>query len=572
MRALRASARLNDDPGRTLPVVVNELAERFGDAPALIGETESFTFRALAARMNQVSRWALDDGVGAGDIVALMMQNRPEYFAIWLGIVQIGGVVALLNINLTGRSLAHCAGVAKPSRVIVADRYAEVWREAAARLEEPPRCFTHGGAGSIDDDWSARDGAPLAEFQPPVLSDRALLIYTSGTTGLPKAAHVSHHRIMSWSVWFAALADTGPGDRMYDCLPMYHSVGGVVAIGAVLVNGGSVVIRERFSAREFWGDVVRHGCTMAQYIGELCRYLLSAPQDPNECAHRLRIVCGNGLRADVWPKFQQRFAIPRVLEFYAATEGTFSLYNVEGQVGAIGRVPSFMRARSPVALIRVDPATRQPIRGPDGFCVRCAVNETGEAIGRLGDDATARFEGYTNEADSEMKMLRDVFRAGDAYARTGDLMRCDARGFFAFVDRLGDTFRWKGENVAALEVASTLTSCRGVVDAAVYGVEVPGLEGRAGMALLATEGPLDLDAVAEALKALPPYARPLFLRHGAAIDVTATFKHQKQGLIEDGFDPARISDPLFAFDAAAGAFVPLDAALHARIVAGQIRL
>ena len=316
---------------------------------------------------------------------------------------------------------------------------------------------------------------------------------------------------MMWSYWFAGLADITADDRMYDCLPMYHSVGGIVAIGAALVNGGSVVLQERFSARQFWDDVARWDCSLFQYIGELCRYLAAAPPHPAERAHRLRLACGNGMSADVWRAFEKRFAIARILEFYAATEGNFSLYNVEGKVGAIGRVPSFLMARNPVALVRFDFDADQPLRGADGFCVRCGCDEPGEAIGRIsrdGRDLSARFEGYTSAADTEKKILRNVFAPGDAYMRSGDLMRLDAQGFYYFVDRIGDTFRWKGENVATLEVASALCACPGVVEAVVYGVAAPGAEGRAGMALLGVEGGLDLAEVARHMRALPALCAP----------------------------------------------------------------
>ena len=286
--------------------------------------------------------------------------------------------------------------------------------------------------------------------------DRALYIYTSGTTGLPKAANVSHFRLMQWSHWFAGMMDTRPNDRMYNCLPMYHSIGGVVAIGAPLVNGGSVVIRERFSASHFWDDVVEWNCTLFQYIGELCRYLVNSPPHPREAEHRLRLCCGNGLRPDVWEEFKRRFRIPQILEFYAATEGNFSLYNCEGKPGAIGRIPSFLAHRFPMALVKFDIETGEPIRNEEGFCIRCSANEVGEAIGKIldgGSSPGSRFEGYTDKEASDRKILRNVFMNGDAWFRTGDLMRRDENGYFYFVDRVGDTFRWKGENVSTTEVA-----------------------------------------------------------------------------------------------------------------------
>jgi len=576
LRALEATSEIAKDPRRTFPAIVNELARRFGDAPALISDAETFSFRALAARMNRYSRWALAQGIGPGVTVGLLMPNRPEYLAIWLGVTQVGGVVALLNTNLAGRALAHCIAVATPRHIIVDVELSAAYLEAASMLVQPPALSLHGGdlpfARSID---AFCGELPPLEAAAPTLSSPALLIYTSGTTGLPKAANVSHHRIVAWSAWFAGLSDTGPDDRMYDCLPMYHSVGGVVAIGALLVNGGSVVLRDRFSASDFWRDVVRHDCTMVQYIGELCRYLVAAPTDPYARSHRLRIACGNGLRADVWKAFQTRFAVPRVLEFYAATEGNFSLYNVEGEIGAIGRVPPFLRARSPIALVRFDAERQGPARGADGFCERCAAGEAGEAIGRLPNeerDPSSRFEGYTDAAESEKKILRNVFATGDAYVRTGDLMRMDLKGFYYFVDRVGDTFRWKGENVSTQEVAAVLAACPGVLDAAVYGVVVPHAEGRAGMALLAMPDALELDAITNAVKTLPDYARPVFLRIGCAIGVTETFKHKKSALSGEGFDPDRVTDQLFVYDKTRGSYVALDREIHQAIVEGAVRL
>ncbi len=401
--------------------------------------------------------------------------------------------------------------------------------------------------------------------------DEALLIYTSGTTGLPKAARVSHHRIMMWTHWFAGLIDPSPDDRMYNCLPLYHSVGGVVAPGSVLLGGGSVVIREKFSASRFWRDVTETGCTVFQYIGELCRYLASAPPDPLERRHSLRICTGNGLRPDVWERFRERFAVPRILEFYAATEGTVSLYNVEGKVGAVGRVPSFMARRSPALIVRHDVETGLPVRDAQGRCIPAAIEETGELLGRLSSKAEHSFEGYTNRSETERKILRDVLEPGDAWMRTGDLMRRDAQGFYYFVDRIGDTFRWKGENVATTEVAAALCACDGVTEANVYGVTVPGADGRAGMAALVVTEAFDLTHLHATLaERLPAYARPLFLRIVPSFAQTETFKQKKTGLAEEGFDPTAISDPLYVDSE--GAYRPLDMALFRAIEAGQLRL
>jgi fatty-acyl-CoA synthase len=578
LRALAATSTIGIHPDRTLPVLIAELAERHGRAPALLSRREGFSYAELAARANLYACWALAQGLVKGDTVCLLMPNRPEYLAIWLGLTRVGVVVSLLNTSLTGASLAHCIAVAAPRHIIVAAELIIAFESARTELADSPQIWVHGcdhaGLPRIDHALNSLSSEPLpAHKLPPVgIEDRALYIYTSGTTGLPKAAIVSHHRVMRWSLWFGALMDVRASDRMYDCLPMYHSVGGIVAIGALLAHGRSVVIREKFSAREFWDDVTRYDCTLLQYIGELCRYLLRAEPHPREWEHRIRIACGNGLRPDVWNAFKERFCIPQILEFYAATEGNFSLYNVEGEPGAIGRVPPFLSHRLPTALIQLDIDAGKPIRDANGFCVRVAIGEVGEAIGRISAGA-GQFEGYTNMAESERKILRDVFEPGDAWFRTGDLMRRDARGFFYFVDRIGDTFRWKGENVSTCEVAEAMSEYPGILEANVYGVEVPSTDGRAGMAAIVVNQGFDLGGLRSHLAArLPDYARPLFVRVCSGMELTGTFKHKKSDLVRAGFDPRRTGDPIYFNDPERGAFVALDEALYERLERGAVRV
>jgi fatty-acyl-CoA synthase len=583
VRALEATAPIAINPQRLLPGVIEELAQIYRDAPALLSAEEHLTYGMLAARANMFARWALDAGLAEGETVCLMMPNRPEYLAIWLGLTSVGVVVSLINTQLRGASLSHCIDIAAPMHAIVAAEFCPEFDTAAAPLTRRPKIWSHGGGGSdafhrIDravERFSGERLAPL-ERRAVTIHDRALLIYTSGTTGLPKAAHVSHRRLMQWSFWFAGLMNTGPEDRMYDCLPLYHSVGGVVAPGALLVRGGSVLIRDKFSARHFWDDVVDGDCTLFQYIGELARYLVNAAEHPKQRAHRLRLCCGNGLGAEVWEKFQKRFAIPRILEFYAATEGNVSLYNVEGKVGAIGRVPSFLAHRFPLALVKFDAATGAPARDQSGFCLRCATGETGEAIGKINDDSShpgTQFEGYTDADQSEQKILRNVFVRGDAWYRSGDLMRVNAAGFFYFVDRIGDTFRWKGENVSTAEVGAAIAAFPGVQEANVYGVRVPGAEGAAGMVALVADGDFDLSEFRRHLtRRLPPYARPIFLRITERIAATATFKHRNYDLRREGYDPTGTTDPIYFDDPTRAAFVRLDQQFFRRLQAGEVRL
>ena len=585
IRALERTAEIERSPRTTLPILVDSLAARLEGAPALVGPGGALSYRSLSQTANRYARWAQAQGWRQpGMVVCLLMGNCPEYLAIWLGLTRSGVTVALLNTHLTGASLAHSIRIAAARAVIAGPGLAQVIHASRAELPAPLECWAHGtdapGFRRLDPAIAEHAGDPISEKEIPLpsLADRALYIYTSGTTGLPKAAIVSHHRLMQWSLWFSGLMDITPADRLYDCLPMYHSVGGVVATGATLAGGGTVVLRERFSAGRFWQDIREERCTIFQYIGELCRYLLSAPRPPDqeETAHGLRLACGNGLRASVWKAFQARFRIPQILEYYAATEGTFSLYNCEGRPGSIGRIPPFLSHRYPVALVRSDGTSGLPARDEAGRCVRCGPGEIGEAIGRVAaGDSTAglRFEGYADADATRAKVLRDVFVAGDAWYRTGDLMTRDEEGFYYFVDRIGDTFRWKGENVSTSEVASALESCSGVTDTAVYGVSVPHVEGRAGMAALVVNGDFDLATFRQEVAArLPVYARPLFLRIVAVLDVTGTFKLTKQDLVSQGYDPDRVRDPLYFDNARAGRYDRLDALLHQRIIQGLERL
>jgi fatty-acyl-CoA synthase len=582
LRTLRMTTPIARHPTRVFPAIVDELADRYGDAPALMSDRESFTYRELAARANQYARWSLAQDIQKGDTVCLMMPNRPEYMALWLGVTRVGGVVALINSNLTGATLAHCVNVVTPRHIIVAAELLGQFETARALITGDAKLWLHGNAKSdlarIDRSVDALASARLApqETRELTIEDRALFIYTSGTTGLPKAANMNHYRMMLAGHAFAGVMATKPTDRMYDCLPMYHSAGGLLATGALLINGGSVVIKEKFSAREFWDDIVRWDCTIFQYIGEFCRYLANSPPHPKETAHRLRLACGNGLRPDVWPDFKRRFRIPHIIEFYAATEGNVSLFNFEDKEGAVGRIPWFIESRFPTKVVRFDLDSQQPIRDPQGFCIECAPEEAGEVIGKILKDASkpgARFEGYATKADTEKKVLHDVFAKGDSWFRTGDLMRKDADGYFYFVDRIGDTFRWKGENVSTTEVEETIGRFPGVAESNVYGVSIPGHDGRAGMAALVLDGSFDPAAFHRHLAAsLPDYARPLFLRIRGEMDVTSTFKQKKIDFVAQGFDPAATSDPIYFDDPAAEAFVRIDQALYDRIRDGGFRL
>jgi fatty-acyl-CoA synthase len=581
-RTLRRIIPLAHKTTLVLPDVIEDLAARYGERPALISDSETLTYAGLSARANRYARWALANGVNKGDCVCLLMPNRPEYVAVWLGVARAGGVTALLNTNLAGRALANCIDIVKPKHIVVADELAGTFAGAQELIATGPQVWRYGGNGETVDriDLALMEFSdtpiPKAERQPLTHEDRCLYIYTSGTTGMPKAANINHYRVLGAMIAFSSIMGAKASDRMYDCLPMYHTVGGVIAAGAPLMAGGSVFIRERFSARQFWDDVVDKQCTLFQYVGELCRYLLNAPVHPKESQHRLRLACGNGLRPDIWDEFKTRFGIPVIREFYAATEGNAIMFNLDGMPGAIGRCPSWARFIFPMEVVGFDLESETPVRGGDGFCVRSGESAVGELISRIVFDPLKpgqRFDGYADASATESKILRDVFEKGDMWFRSGDLVRRDRQGYFYFVDRIGDTFRWKGENVSTSEVAEVIHTFEGVDEANVYGVPIPGYDGKAGMAALVPGEGFDLAALRAHVHArLPPFARPLFLRLQKKIDATSTFKQKKIELVREGFDPSMTGDPLYFDDVKAGAYLQLDAALCAQLRSGGIRL
>lgn len=582
MRALEKSAPIAKNPARLLVHVLEEQGAKRGSQPAILCAAQSFTYEQLVARIHQYAHWARLQGMRKGDVVGLLAPNSPDYFAFWAGISSVGAVVALLNTHLQGESLRYCIHAAQPKLIVAHVEKLNTLHGALGAGSDAPEVVTYGGTRyelrSLDAEIASCSTAslPPSTDEPITIGDCALYIYTSGTTGFPKAARVTHARILQWAHWFAGMMEVTPQERMYSCLPMYHSIGGVLVPGAMLAGGGSLVVREKFSASQFWDDLVRWDCTIFQYIGEFCRYLLQAADQDHPPKHSIRLACGNGLSAGVWAAFQERFAIPQILEFYAATEGNISLFNAEGKPGALGRVPPYLAHRFSPQLIRMDAETLEPVRDASGLCVRCSTGEAGEAIGRVMEDPStigSRFDGYTDLAATEKKILRNVFADGDCWVRTGDLMRKDEQGFYYFVDRLGDTFRWKGENVATSEVEAVLASLPGVVHANVYGVQVPGCEGQAGMAALVLEDGVHLHDLREAWRhRLPGYACPLFFRIVPAMDLTGTFKYSKSAWRKQGMDPSICADTLYMDHPEWNTLVPLDQALYGQIQRSEIRL
>jgi fatty-acyl-CoA synthase len=577
VRTLWMLRRLKPHSTRTIVDVVEAQARRRPANVALIWQDSQMSYAQVDARANAYAHWTIANGIGMGDCVALLMENRPDYICAWLGVFKAGAQVALINTNLMGEGLAHSIAISGARHVIVGAELADQIRTTP--FVDPPKLWAQGGsADGLADMDAALAAAPVASPGKKaragvMLKDRAFFIYTSGTTGLPKAANFTHMRMLFMMSGFVGALVPRESDRIYNPLPLYHSTGGVCAVGLAFMRGGALILKRKFSVHEFWPDIHRYRATMFEYIGELCRYLLNQPESPLEKGHAVRAITGNGLRPEIWRQFQERFAIPRVVEFYGATEGNVSMLNYDGTVGAVGRVPEYLEWLLPTRVVRFDVEKEMPVRGPDGLCIECDPDEVGEAVGRISARAGRGFEGYSDRKASEKKVLHDVIRRGDAWFRTGDLMRRDAHGYFYFVDRIGDTFRWKGENVATGEVSEALAAVPGIREANVYGVHVRGLDGRAGMAAIVVDGDFDIGALpAHLATRLPYYARPIFLRLSPAIDVTGTFKQRKVDLVKEGFDPAAIADPIYWLDPATGTYEPLTAPRHADIVEGRVKL
>lgn len=561
---------------------LEEAVDRFDQRPAVEDERRSVTYREFDQMANRFGHWARGRNLKRGDVVALMMSNRIEYLAAWFGFAKVGVTTALINTNLTGQALAHSIAIANTSQVVADD---DCWRkvEAARPLMDRHLMLWVLGLSDAEETSDRRDlDKPVrsaSTVRPPRnlrdgLTNRstALLIYTSGTTGLPKAARVTHARARTYMRAFAGCTGATEKDVTFNVLPLYHSTGGLVGIGPALLNGGRLVLRKKFSSTTFWTDVKSSGATLFVYIGELCRYLVNAPEQAGERDHGLRLAYGNGLRPDVWDDLERRFAIPRILEFYGSTEGNVSVFNFDGKAGAIGRVPGYLKSRINIRLVEFDLDTEMPVRGTDGLCRLARVGEVGEAIGRIADDNRHDFSGYADKAASQKKILTDVFKKGDRWFRTGDLMRQDRQGYFYFIDRIGDTFRWKGENVSTAEVEQRLADAPGVQEVVAYGVPVPGQEGKAGMVALVLDGKFQPAAFADWVdRELPPYARPVFVRALKSADTTGTFKYRKSDLVADGFDPNKVPGGVWVKGGKNG-YAKMTARAREAILSGETRL
>nr|MBP7545490.1 AMP-binding protein [Acidovorax sp.] len=398
-------------------------------------------------------------------------------------------------------------------------------------------------------------------------------LFTSGTTGLPKAAHISHGRWLMAGDVMSISMDITPDDCFYCFLPLYHGAAAMSAGSTALAGGARIVVRRKFSRSEFWADVRRYHITVCQYVGEICRFLLSAPPTPEDKNHSLRKLSGTGMAPEVWTQWTERFGDQfQIVEGWGATESNTNTLNLDNWIGSCGRIPFWEKTN--LRLVRYDVETDTHPRDANGFYQLCDVNEPGEAIGMIIQHPEAiggRFEGYTSPEATEKKILRNVFQQGDAWWSSGDLLRCDADGYCWFVDRIGDTFRWKSENVSTTEVADVLGDYPGLEALTIYGVKVEGAEGRAGMAAVVMMPGHSFNPQAFwelAMDRLPRYATPVFVRLPQTADMTGNYKLRKVDLQREGFDPQVVKDPLFVRDDEARTYVPLTAEAVAKALRG----
>ena len=542
-----------------------------------------YSFSEVDLLSNQVANWAIEAGIKQQEVVALMIDNRPEMVWVWLGLAKAGAIIALINTHLTGHPLSHSLTISTAKHFLIGSEHVQAVSDVKKDLktESAPVWYSYGedfpGFVHLDPLLRAKDIAPSPRLKEQRrgmnLNSTLFYIYTSGTTGPPKASIVKHFRFYGAGFLFSKVFNVTHQDRIYCTLPMYHASGGMIGCGLVLLNGATLIFRKKFSAKRFWYDCAQFNASIMLYIGELCRYLVNSPESPSDASHSLRLAIGNGLRPDVWEPFVQRFNIPQIGEFYASTEGNANMVNQRNRFGAVGYISPLMHAFYPVKIVKFDVDSEDVIRGPDGLCIECPPGEAGELLGKIEEgDPTRDFSGYTNKQASEKKILSGVFVQGDRWFRTGDLLRRDASGFYHFVDRVGDTFRWKGENVATSEVSEIVSLVPGVLEANIYGVQVPHHDGHAGMASLVVDPSFSFDKLFAGIQELPVYARPYFARLSSEIDITGTFKHKKHTLVVEGFNPALIKDPLFFRDDLERTFVPLTQALYEELQRPNSRL
>ncbi|XP_033502661.2 long-chain fatty acid transport protein 2 isoform X1 [Epinephelus lanceolatus] len=549
--------------------------------PFIIFENQSLTYQDVDKRSNQFANAFRTLGsLKQGDIVALLMFNEPDFICVWLGLCKLGCEVAFLNVNIKAKSLLHCFHSCGAKTLVVGADLVHLVEEVLPDLKKNNVAVWVVDHTSPSEDFNTlldkvehMAGETLSDLPKVDIMSNFLFIFTSGTTGLSKAARVGHLKAIVSMAFFQMCGATSD-DIIYITLPLYHMSASLLGIGGCIHLGATCVLKKKFSASQFWKDCLKHNVTVVQYIGELCRYLLNQSVVPEERVHRVWLAAGSGLRSDVWKEFIKRFGMIKIREGYGLTEASIGFLNYTDEVGPIGRASYFNKLSMPFELLRYDPQTYEPVRTDSGRCIRAQMGEAGILVAPL--TAMNQFLGYAgNQAQSEKKLLRDVFQAGDIYFNTGDLLLHDHRDFLYFRDRIGDTYRWKGENVSTTEVSEVLGLLDFIQEANVYGVTVPGYEGRAGMAAIVLKqdhkcnGPKLYNHL---VKTLPAYAWPWFLRIQSSLDVTETFKQQKIKLVQEGFNPDVTQDLLYFLDVSQKDYILLTVCLYDDIVSGKIKL
>ncbi|XP_062403983.1 long-chain fatty acid transport protein 2-like [Sardina pilchardus] len=544
---------------------------------------EIFSYQETDRQSNRIARALREHaGVRQGDTVALLLGNEPVFLWTWLGLAKLGCSAALLNYNLRSRSLLHCFSCCGAKLLVAAAELRGAVEEVLPALTEQgvtvfllaEECDTVG-METLSDKIRLASDAPLPfDLRANVtFTSPAVFIYTSGTTGLPKAAVVSHQRLWGMSS-VQSSAGVCSDDVVYVNLPLYHTAGFALGFTGAIERGASIALRNKFSASQFWDDCRKYNVTVMQYIGETMRYLCNTPKSPADQVHNVRIAFGNGLRGDVWRDFLERFGHVEIRELYASTEGNMHFINYTGQIGAVGRINALHKRMFPFAVIQYDLEKEEPVRNAEGLCIEAPRGETGLMVALITQKAP--FSGYARDLQqTERKKLRDVLQRGDVYFNSGDLLRVDQHNFLYFQDRVGDTFRWKGENVATNEVSDILSMMSSITEANVYGVRVPGQEGRVGMAAVTLQKGEAFDGISvftHVCTYLPAYARPRFIRVQSALEVTGTFKQMKVQLVQEGFSPDAVRDPLHFLDEREKRYSPLTMETHAAILRGAVKL
>ncbi|CAB3249823.1 unnamed protein product [Arctia plantaginis] len=570
--------------------IFHDVVSKHPKKACFLFEDETWNFQQVEEYSLRVSAALKSRGVKRGDIVAVMIGNCPEMPSIWLGATRIGAICPLINTNQTGNTLLHSINIAKCNVVVYSDEFETAFQEISKDLSPTLQLFKftrrplNTSPDSVKVVESQNDFTSMLENINPApwtksdtegFNAKMLYIYTSGTTGLPKAAVISPSRMVFMASGVHYLGGLRTSDVIYCPMPLYHSAGGCISMGQAFIFGCTVALRTKFSASAYFPDCIKYNATAAHYIGEMCRYVLATPPSPTDTQHKVRTVYGNGMRPQIWTDFVKRFNIKKVVEFYGATEGNANIVNINNKTGAIGFVSRIIPAVYPIAILKVDQETGEPVRNSKGLCQLAKPNEPGVFIGKIIPNNPARaFLGYVDKEASDKKIVRNVFTHGDSAFISGDILIADELGYLYFMDRTGDTFRWRGENVSTTEVEASVSRVTEQRDAVAYGVEIPNTDGRAGMCGIVDEnGTLDLDKLAKDIaKDLPKYARPIFIRIMTSVDMTGTFKMKKTDLQKEGYNPSVVKDKLYYMDPQLGKYVPLGNEEYEKIVSGQIRL